>query len=51
MPFIPAPRRQRQMDLYEFEASVVYRVNSRTAKATQRNPVLTNTEKKSKVFE
>jgi hypothetical protein len=26
----------------EFEASLVYRVNSRTARATQRNPVLKN---------
>jgi hypothetical protein len=25
-----------------FEASLVYRVSSRTARATQRNPVLTN---------
>ena len=30
------------MDLLEFEASLVYRVNSRTAKATQKNPVLVN---------
>ena len=27
------------MDLCEFEASLVYRASSRTAKATQRNPV------------
>ena len=26
--------------LYEFEASLVYRVSSRIARATQRNPVL-----------
>jgi hypothetical protein len=26
----------------EFEASLVYRVSSRTARATQRNPVLKN---------
>jgi hypothetical protein len=31
-------RRQRQADLYEFEASVIYRANSRTANATLRNP-------------
>ena len=31
--------RQRQADLREFEASLVYRVSSRTAEATQRNPV------------
>ena len=27
------------MDLWEFEASLVYRVSSKTARATQRNPV------------
>ena len=31
---------QRQVGLYEFEASLFYRVSSRTAKAIQRNPVL-----------
>ena len=37
MPLIPALRRQRQVDLYEFEASLVYRVNSRTGdKATEK---------------
>jgi hypothetical protein len=39
MPLIPALRRQRQADLCEFEASLVYRSSSTTAKATQRNPV------------
>ena len=39
MPLISALRRQRQMDLREFKASLVYRVCSRTARATQRNPV------------
>jgi hypothetical protein len=29
----------------EFEASLVYRVSSRTARATQRNPVLKNQKK------
>jgi hypothetical protein len=29
----------RGRQISEFEASLVYRVNSRTAKATQRNPV------------
>jgi hypothetical protein len=38
MPLIPALGRQRQAD-FEFEASLVYRVSSRTARATQRNPV------------
>ena len=40
-PLIPALRRQRQADLCEFEASLVYRASSRTgSKATQRNPIL-----------
>jgi hypothetical protein len=30
------------VDHYEFEASLVYRVSSRTARATQSNPVLKN---------
>jgi hypothetical protein len=37
-PLIPALRRQRQIS--EFESSLVYKVSSRTARATQRNPVL-----------
>jgi hypothetical protein len=36
---IPALGWQRQADLCEFKASLVYRVSSRTARATQRNPV------------
>ena len=39
MPLISALRRQRQVDLIEFKASLVYRVSSRTARATQRNSV------------
>ena len=35
----PALRRQRQVDLCEFEASLVYRVSSRTAEVTQRKPI------------
>ena len=40
-PFNPIPLgRQRQVDLYEFKASLVYRVSSRIARAvTQRNLV------------
>ena len=34
------------MDLYEFEASLVYKVSSRTARATQRNPVSENQTRK-----
>jgi hypothetical protein len=40
--FNPALRRKWQADLYEFKASLVYRTSSRTARATQRNPVLKN---------
>lgn len=36
MPLILAQRRQRQVDL-KFEASLVYRENCRTVKATQKN--------------
>jgi hypothetical protein len=32
-------RRLREADLWEFEVSLVYRVSSRTSRATQRNPV------------
>jgi hypothetical protein len=39
MPVRPVLRRERQADLCELEASVVFRVSSRTARATQRNPV------------
>jgi hypothetical protein len=47
MPLIPALGRQRQAD-FEFEANLVYRVSSRTARATQRKPVLKNQKKKKK---
>ena len=41
MPVIPALGRKRQVDLCEFEASLVYNVSSRTARdVTQRNPDL-----------
>jgi hypothetical protein len=39
MPLIVALRRQRQVDLCEFEASLAYKVSSRMARATERNPV------------
>jgi hypothetical protein len=45
-PLIPALRRQRQEDLCECEDSLVYRVSSRTANATQRNPLFKTTNKK-----
>jgi hypothetical protein len=34
MPLIPSLGRQRQADLCEFKASLVYRVSSRTVRAT-----------------
>jgi hypothetical protein len=42
MPLIPALRRQRQVNLCEFKVSLVYRVSSRTARATQRDSALKN---------
>jgi hypothetical protein len=42
MPLIPALGRQRQVDIYEFKVSLVYRVNSRIPRDIQRNPVLKN---------
>jgi hypothetical protein len=42
MHLIPALWRQRPVVLCEFEASLVYRVSPRTARDTQRNPVLKN---------
>jgi hypothetical protein len=47
MPLIPALGRQRQA-ISEFEASLVYRVSSRTARAIQRNPVSKKPKKKKK---
>jgi hypothetical protein len=38
MPLIPTLGRQRQVD-FEFEASLVFKVSARTARAIQRNPV------------
>jgi hypothetical protein len=38
----------RGRQISEFEASLVYRVSSRTARATQRNPVLTSPPPKKK---
>lgn len=42
MPLIPALVKQMQVDLCEFEGSLVYRARSRIARAIQRNPVLKN---------
>jgi hypothetical protein len=43
MPLILALGRQKEADLLEFEASLVYRMSSRTARAVkQRNSILKN---------
>ena len=39
MLLIPGLGRQRQEDLCEVKANLVYKVSSRTAKAIQRNPI------------
>jgi hypothetical protein len=39
VPLIPVLWRQRQSDLYEFKDSLIYKTSTRTAMATQRNPV------------
>jgi hypothetical protein len=39
-----------QADLCEFEASLVYRVSSKIARATQRNPVSKKKKKKKSEF-
>ena len=41
-------KRQKQMDLCEFEVSLIYRVSSKTARAIQRNRVSKQTNKKNK---
>jgi hypothetical protein len=49
VPLIPAfGGRGRGRQISEFEASLVYKVSSRTARAIQRNPVLKNKTKLSK---
>ena len=42
IPLVPALGRQRRTDLCEIEASLVYRVSSRTVRAIWRSPVSTN---------
>jgi hypothetical protein len=40
MPLISALGRQRLVDLCQFEASLIYRTSSRTARVTRGNPFL-----------
>jgi hypothetical protein len=48
--FNPSTQKAEAGGFLEFEASLVYKVNSRTARATQRNPVLKNQKKKKEVL-
>ena len=50
MPLIPALRRQRQVDFCEFEASLVYRVSSRTAGAVTQRKSVSKTNKQQKGY-
>ena len=51
MPVIPALGRYRQADVCEFEVSLDYKVSSRIARATQRNPILKNKKEKKKTID
>lgn len=42
---IPRPRQHKQVDLCELEAKLVYRVNVRTFRASERDPVLREKQK------
>jgi len=44
------PGGQRQTDLCEFKATLVYRVSSRTARATRRNPAMDTNKQKLIVY-
>lgn len=46
MPLIPALVRQRQEDLSQFKASLVYIGNSGIARTTQRDPISKNKNNK-----
>jgi hypothetical protein len=48
MPSIPEFEKQGQADLCEFEASLVYRINSRKARATQKPCLKQNKTKQNK---
>ena len=48
MPVIPALEKAEQVDLREFEFSLVYRASSRTVKDTQRKKPCLKTKKKEK---
>jgi hypothetical protein len=46
----PLGRQRQRQAIYEFEASLVYRVNSRTARTAQRNPVSKNKTKQKYIY-
>jgi hypothetical protein len=46
IPLIPALRRERQVDLCEFKASLVYKASPRTAKIYTKKPYLKKTTNK-----
>ena len=48
MPLVPALGRQSQVNLHEFEASLVNIVSFRTVRDTQRNPVSKKQKQKKK---
>ena len=50
MPLITALRRQRQEDLCEFEASLIYRVSSRTGSRATEEPCLEKIKKNKKII-
>jgi hypothetical protein len=47
--FNPSTQEAEAGGTLEFEASVVYKVSSRTARAIQKNPVSKNQKKKKKI--
>jgi hypothetical protein len=48
--FSHSTKRQRQTNLCEFKYSLIYRVNSRTARATKKNPVSNKQKQTNKKF-
>lgn len=45
IPLIPAPEKQRQIDLFEFKASLVYKVSSRNSSISTEKPCVKNPQK------
>jgi hypothetical protein len=51
IPVVSALEKQRQVDLYKFQTSLVYRVSPRTVRATKRNPASRNKTKTKRTSE